>query len=285
VGGLAVLKRYSANCHEVTKSIKYGETWHTLQISDVHFDSPKCDRILLTKHLKEAETLGAFVVINGDLLDVMGAKKDPRSNYSGIRPEYKVDQYLDSVIEDCIEYLAKFKLSYLINRGNHETNILKRMHTDPTERIVQGLKGKGVNCDSGGYSGWIRWKFDGASRLSKLQHYHHGYGGNAPRSKGVLGIDIDMKKFPDADIITRGHDHNKWYVPQRVQRISNKMAVSIEEVHNLRTGSYKELGDGFGGWAIEKGFDHPSLGGWWVSFKHHQQNRVHRMDIQVREAR
>jgi hypothetical protein len=31
----------------------------------------------------------------------------------------------------------------------------------------------------------------------------------------------------------------------------------------LRCGSYKQLGDGYSGWEVEKGFAQPRNGGWW----------------------
>ncbi|HMA78377.1 MAG TPA: metallophosphoesterase, partial [Candidatus Paceibacterota bacterium] len=126
-----------------------------LQISDVHYDSTKCDRKLLDKHIKDCDV----AVINGDWFDLMGGKYDPRSTYGMIRPEYKNCNYLDRVIEDSYEYLKKFDIPIFIGRGNHETNILKRLHTDPTDRLVQLLKSAGCNVVSGGYSGWIVYHF------------------------------------------------------------------------------------------------------------------------------
>lgn len=262
----------------------------TLQLSDVHYDSHKCDRELLTKHLKEAEKRKAFVFINGDFFDLMGGKYDPRSTYGMIRPEYKDCNYLDKVIEDGADYLSKFKVTYFIGEGNHESNIRKRLHTDPLSRLVQLLKSKGVTVERGDYTGYIVYRIeDGTRRTNTVQHYHHGYGGNAPRSKGVLNVDINIKRNPDADIITRGHDHNKWYVPQVVQRISGsypKHVVEDKRIHVLQTGSYKMLGTK--GWAVEKGFDRPVLGGWWVTITQRQtkQEGMNRTinDIQVVEA-
>ncbi len=99
-----------------------------------------------------------------------------------------------------------------------------------------------------------------------LVHYHHGYGGNAKRSKGVLNNDLDLAQFPDADFIVRGHDHNKWYHPVTVDRINQKMKLEQRTRYMMRLGSYKKLGDRFAGWATEKGFNTPTLGGWWVRF-------------------
>lgn len=260
-----MLKQYSRNVHGFECNVSK-QPQHVLQISDVHFDSVKCDRELLTKHLKQAASKNALVFINGDFFDLMGGKYDPRSSYSDIRPEYMNINYLDAVIEDAIQYLKKFKTTYFIGRGNHETNISKRMHTDPIDRLIQGIRGDGIEAMSGGYSGWMvyRCKFNTNAQTTIRQHYHHGSGGHAPRSKGILSADIDQMKFPDADIITRGHDHNKFHLPRNVVRLDQRCQVKMKTVHHLRTGSYKKLGDGFAGWAVEKGFDQPRLGGWWM---------------------
>jgi hypothetical protein len=256
----------SRTVHVFNAKISAKKPLHVLQISDVHYDSVKCDRELLTKHLKQAEKLNALVFINGDLFDLMGGKYDPRSSYSDIRPEYKSINYLDAVIKDAAEYFSKFDLTYFIGRGNHETNISKRLHTDPTDRLAELLRYNGKTVATGGYSGWFVYKItSGNTRQSIVQHYHHGSGGNAPRSKGILSADLDQKKFPDADILTRGHDHQKWHLPQTVQRLKANYKPVDKSVHHLRTGSYKKLGDGFAGWAVEKGFDRPRLGGWWMT--------------------
>jgi hypothetical protein len=246
-----------------------GKELPILQLSDVHFDSMKCDRELLTKHLKQAEKKKAFVFINGDFFDVMQGKYDPRRTYEGIRPEYVGGNYLDLVLEDAVKYLSKFDLTYFIGEGNHESNIRERMSTDLIDRLIMGLKHEGVNCERGKYKGWIiyRMKYTGKCVVIK-QHFHHGSGGNAPRSKGILNADINIKKYPDADILTRGHDHNKWYLPQVVERLKGRFPNFRREkrkVHVLQTGSYKKLGDA--GWAVEKGFSEPVLGGWWTTIK------------------
>ena len=149
-------------------------------------------------------------------------------------------------------------------QGNHETNVRRRQHTDPSARLVHGLKQMGSPIELGGYSGWVRWQYQRYNeKRSWLMHYHHGYGGNAPRSKGVLSADIDTAKFPDADIILRGHDHQKWHLPMSAERMSRQMRRQERAIHHLRCGSYKMLGDGYKGWETEKGFARPRLGGWW----------------------
>jgi hypothetical protein len=256
-----------------------------LFISDVHYDSTKCDRELLTKHLDEARKRGAKVFVFGDWFDLMQGKYDPRGNYSDLRPEYKSITYLDDVIEDSAKYLQEYKHQIVfIGRGNHETNIEKRLHTSPLDRLAAIHNQNGGNIVVGGYSGWLMChiKSGDSSKAMSAVHFHHGYGGNAPRSKGVLGVDIDQMQFPDASVIVRGHTHQKWHVPVVVDRISERGNAYQQRVHHLRTGSYKMLGDRFAGWAVEKNFNTPTLGGWWLTAKRNRSN--HTIDWKVEEA-
>lgn len=256
--------RVNKDVIKLERKMKNADVWWTLQISDVHFDSQKCDRELLTKHLKEAEKRNATVVINGDFFDVMGIKSDPRSSYSDIRKEYLHTNYLDVVVEDAISYLRKFKVDYVIGRGNHESNIYRRQQTDVTQRLVDGLKPT-HNVIDFHYSNWVLYKMVANDKVTKIikHHLHHGAGGNAKRSKGVLNADINLMQFPDADIITRGHDHNKWYLPVTVQKLDQKQNLVATKIHLLQTGSYK-MKSQTSGWEVEKGFNEPTLGGWWL---------------------
>lgn len=262
------IQNHARNVHSVLRSIVSGERVYTLFLSDVHFDSTKCDRERLTAHLELARERSAAIFLNGDWLDCMGGKYDPRNTLpGGLRPEYRGQDYFDLVVNDSVEFLTPYAdLLTVYVQGNHETNVRKRQHTDVSKRLVDGLKRAGSGIELGGYAGWLRWQFArNTERKSYMMHYHHGYGGAAPRSKGVLGVDIDAARYPDADILLRGHDHNKWYVPMTVERLTRAMERQLSTTHHIRCGSYKQLGDGYSGWETEKGFGQPRLGGWfWV---------------------
>lgn len=254
-----------------------------LFISDVHFDSVKCDRELLFRHLDQARELGAGVFIFGDLFDLMQGRWDPRGSYADLRPEYKKVTYVDEVLSDVGNQLAQYHdVIKFISRGNHETNIEKRMMVSPIDRVAQIINEAGGHVEVGGYAGWlvVQARRGKSARRRYNIHYHHGYGGGAKRSKGVLGIDIDQKDFPDADLIVRGHDHQKWYHPVTIDRINNLMHLEQRTVHHMRLGSYKKLGDRFAGWATEKNFSTPRLGGWWARLTESRDNYV----WEVREA-
>ena len=147
------------NIHLAEIDLTEKRTKDFLLISDVHFDSVKCDRSLLFRHLDQAMELGADVYIFGDLFDLMQGRWDPRGNYSELRPEYKSIVYVDEVISDVAEKLTKYAPCIkLLGRGNHETNIEKRMMVSPLDRVAQILNQAGGQCAVGGYSGWVVFK-------------------------------------------------------------------------------------------------------------------------------
>lgn len=253
----------------------------TLQLSDVHYDSKECDRELLDKHLKEAEKIGALVFINGDWFDLMQGKKDPRGSYTSLRPEYKAANYLDLVIQESADYLSQFNLQFIIGRGNHETNITERMHHDPIASLAMLMRNKGRNVIDVGYDGYICYRLNMNTMISSvLQYFHHGYGGAAPRSKGVLNADLNQAAYPDADIYTTGHTHNKTYLPLIAERVSKSTgAIKTSLCHHIQTGSYKQLSDM--GWAKEKGFKATPMGGWWMDLKMRQKRIDGRHTAQI----
>ena len=264
---MAILTQHGPRQFREERILKPNEvTTVGLLLSDVHFDSTKCDRDMLKDHLDKALALKASVYIFGDWFDLMQGMYDPRRSYSSLRPEYKSITYLDDVINDAVEFLEPYKeVLAMVGRGNHETNIEKRLSTSPIDRLV-GALGGGIMA--GPYSGWVQLVYsrnanNHGGRHQRMLHFHHGYGGNAPRSKGVLNVDLDQKEWPDADVIVSGHTHQKWHVPISVERITDRLNTYEDTVHHLKLGSYKKL-DRFAGWEVEKGFQQPRLGGWWM---------------------
>lgn len=277
------LTRKSRTVHAIDVNVpSRGSSQEFLFISDIHYDSVKCDRSLLHRHLDEAQSIGAGVFIFGDLFDLMQGRFDPRGNYADLRPEYKSCTYVDEVIQDVGERLSKYAdVIKFISKGNHETNIEKRMMVSPIDRVAQIINANGGHVEVGGYAGWLVVQAKRAKSCKRFNiHYHHGYGGGAKRSKGILGADIDQKDFPDADIIVRGHDHQKWHLPVSIDRINHNCNLEQRTVHHLRLGSYKMLGDRYAGWATEKNFSTPRLGGWWARM----QQRKDTFIWEVREA-
>lgn len=243
-----------------------------LIVSDIHFDSLKCDHESLKHHFDQIKAKDGQIIIAGDLLDVMGTYRDPRSKPQEINPVYyqKGRSYLDLVVEDIVEFLKPYKDNILlISEGNHESNIKRRHDTDVLERIVWSLnQSEGSKVYKGQYAGWIHFQIrrkGSKTTQSFTLNYHHGKGGNAKRSKGILYSQLDAMEHPDADMIVSGHDHNKIYDPSNVRRrICTRTGRTYHDtVHWLKTGSYKRSSD-YEGWEVQKGFMPKRMGGWFV---------------------
>jgi len=238
-----------------------------LLISDVHFDSLKCDRESLKAHMEQIKKENGKILIIGDLFDVMGTFQDPRSKPDQVRREYyqKGRSYLDLVIEDAYEFLKPYRENLaLIGYGNHETNIMKRHDTDPIDRLIFLLNMEGHNVAKGAYQGFftvIMRRPSSTSMTSFKIAYHHGFGG-AQRSKGVLNSQLMARNFPDADLIISGHDHNKIYDPSNVCiRLNKNLEPYQTTQHWVKLGSYKKSSTDMG-YEVEKGYNPSRTGGW-----------------------
>ncbi len=260
-------KQISENVHFFTTNEHRIELFFA---SDLHFDSKYSQRELLKKHLKHIQSKNGYAFFFGDEFDVMGTYRDPRSKAADIRPEYISSKrsYLDLVIEDAYEFFKPFKDTIaFMSYGNHETSILRNHDTDPLQRLVGLLNSSGAKIQLGGYSGYIKFIFQ-SNRVnvanSKLA-YHHGKGGNAQRSKGILWSQIDTMLYSDADIIVSGHDHNKLHDPSNVvYYLTERGLIKHKSVDWLKLGSYKrnDTSPGIGGWEVEKGFLPKKMGGY-----------------------
>jgi len=253
--------------------------------SDVHYDSLKCDRKSFKAHLDHIKAIDGKVLIVGDLFDVMGCYKDPRSKSADIDPRYIVRDrsYLDVVLDDVYEFLKPYRENILmVSYGNHETAILRHRDTDITDRLVYLLnQDSEFKTQKGAYAGWVYLKlYPNIKNSRKLATfriaYHHGKGGNAKRSKGILYSQLDAMEYPDANLIVSGHDHNKIYDPSNVRRrmaYQKSIYTYKDTVHWLKTGSYKKSADDFG-WEVEKGFTPKRLGGWFVKLRQSRRSFV-----------
>ena len=87
-----MLEKLSKNVHKLYLKNEYNEV---AVLSDLHWDNPKCDRVLLKKHLDYCLANNIYVVITGDLFCLMQGRGDNRRNKSDILPEHNNYKYLD----------------------------------------------------------------------------------------------------------------------------------------------------------------------------------------------
>ena len=230
-------------------------------MSDLHLDSPSCDRGTLTKHLKDAETIGAPVSIAGDIFDAMQSHNDPRRRHEELKAKYKCSNYLDAIVEDAIAFLGSFKVDYLIGLGNHETVILTKLNTNLNDRLTKGLQREGRLAVAMGYAGYIRVRFsykNGQSRAMKVTYFHHGTGGNAPVTRGMIQTNRQAVFLGDADLVHNGHNHQEYSTAIPRERLANNGKVFNDVVWFIRTPGYKTGGLAAGeafGYGLER---HPA---------------------------
>jgi hypothetical protein len=247
------------------------EQWILLQ-SDVHWDNPKCDWDLLTKHWQQAKERNAPILDNGDFFCAMQGKWDKRANKDDLRPEHQTATYLDSLVSTAANALKPYQhLLTLRGFGNHETAIIKRHETNLTERLVERLKVQGASqVATGGYTGFIVIDVDIRGRRFPIKlFYHHGWGGGGPVTKGTIQANR-MAAFVDADLVWSGHTHDEWKVPYARLRLNNECTrvEHTRQVH-FRTPGYKEeFGDGRGGWHVERGGPPKPTGAAWLHIRH-----------------
>lgn len=244
------------------------EQWILLS-SDRHHDSVRCNRELELRHLKLAKERKAAIIDVGDLFDVMQGKFDPRRSYSGLRPEYKVDTYLDEIVRDAAEFYKPYAHNFLLfGRGNHDQGIIKNNGVDLISNLVYALNSQtGSHIYAGGYGGWVRFQFTIQKTVSKSLNlkYFHGAGGGGPVTRGVIQTNRQAVYLPDADIVVNGHTHNSFIVPIARERLSDRGVVVQDTSWYLRTPTYaNDYGNGTGGWHVERWGEPKSMGAVWL---------------------
>ena len=250
------------------KTNKRNESFLFSLISDAHIDNKHSDRALLKKHLDEAVKKNAIILINGDTLDVMQGKKDPRSSKSDLREELKGSNYLDRVVDYAFEFLKPYaKHIGIIAKGNHETSINNHLETDLLKRLVDKLnKETGSNIVLGGYKNWYLVHLQMGNFAYKYKIFmHHGYGGAAPVTKGKIQHSRIAEYIEGADVVWMGHTHTDYEHVRTIEAVNNANKMVSKNILELRTSTYKE--EYFGvdtGWHIERGAGPKSLGGRWL---------------------
>lgn len=256
-----------------------GKNQTFLLISDVHFDSVYCERKLLKETLDEALEKDAIVLFNGDFFDLMQGKNDRRGSKSNIRKEYLGDNYFDLVIQDAYDFLKPYaKIIAIMADGNHETAITKHNETNPLDRLCYILrKEAGSPVEHTGYQSWVavRLKLDKDTYQSFIIKMHHGAGGNARVTKGVIEHNRMSTYVHGADLIWLAHTHTQYAMHSTTERISRNgdWKVMLDKVYHIRTGCWKQEYKE-GGWSVEKGFSPSEIGGYWMELEAKREQRT-----------
>lgn len=246
------------------------EQWVLLQ-SDIHFDNPKCDRLLLKRHLDQAVERNAMVFRLGDQLDLMGGKYDPRRSKDLTMDRYNSGDYLRAVMEDYAEFHIPYADRIVYEGlGNHEMSVEDHLEFpvlhDTCTRM--GLKA-GCTVAAGGYTNWTRFYLwsGGDIRRSLTMWQTHGYGGGGPVTKDVIQTARQSDFLQDVQIVCSGHTHDAWSFTRPSVRLRENMTVEHGSTLFVKCPTYKQAwGDGERSWEVLKGHPPKPLGGMWLRF-------------------
>lgn len=266
------VERQSANVHTVkiqTPSTKGFEQWFLCR-SDAHHDSAKCDRKLEKKHLDQALERGAGILDWGDTFDVMQSPADKRQSKGDLRPEHKVPDYFNAVVETASEeYLPYARNWILFGEGNHESAVKAKMGIDLLSNLTMLLNYKAkANVQVGGYAGYVRFQFlRGSARItSRIAKYHHGSGGGGPVTGGIIQAQRLSNFVTNADYVFQGHYHESWHRVFMKEELGQHGVIYRPQYH-LCAGGYKnDYHDGVGGWSVERGHPPKPRGAVWLRF-------------------
>ena len=135
--------------------IKINEFREFLLCSDVHFDSPHCDRDMFKRHLDLAKEKNAKVLIFGDFFDLMETRNDNRRSNTILSQHIGTD-YTQKVINEAIDFLMPYKDNLLMfSDGNHETAVKKHLGVDVLTWLVGALNKEGAKIAKMPYAGYV----------------------------------------------------------------------------------------------------------------------------------
>lgn len=230
--------------------IKAGQPTKLGLFSDIHWDSPDCDRTTLTQHFDYCLLDHRYILINGDFFDAILLKDTKRAVPHNT--EHR-DNQLNVKLEEAAHFLTPYKENILfMGRGNHEASVLKYNGLDLLQMLTTLLNaGEKHQIKYGNYANFIRINWLNNSKRSVL-HYdifaHHGAGGAAPVTKGMIDFNR-LATGVNADLIWIGHKHNAvvdystpvMYVDQNGQVIlKNRQVIQTPSYQKGRTIDYNE---------------------------------------------
>ncbi len=228
-----------------------GETHWLFLCSDLHLETPECDRARLKADLEDARKVGAGILVNGDVFDSIWPG-DKRFTPSVLRKELRgKDDMAQAIVDDGKKVLGPYAdLIRVIGNGNHERAIHRRRSCDPIAMLIKDLnwdlerQGSPHRIRHGGISGYMLTSFRFPAKegwsTSGMAHrllYFHGSGGESPVTKGLININRIAANF-DYDLMTFGHKHNRVFVDDTCLYVTKSGRIAHRQRVSCLTGSY-----------------------------------------------
>lgn len=183
---------------------------------DPHIDHPGHARELLIADLEDCKARGDIGIVMGDVWSMI--LPQDRKRFNSGRYGEKVDAIINRKLDEAEELFAPYADCIdVMMVGNHETAVIKHHAVDPVALLIDRLnrvKKKGAleseRIAHGGYTCWVQMQFMTGQRgsLSNTMWLHHGAGGAAPVTKGMIdGNRIKQGRMADVYAIAHKHTH------------------------------------------------------------------------------
>lgn len=182
--------------------------------------------------------------INGDVFDLILPSDLKRFDLDamdraliqqGVKP-------IDAAIDLAYEFLKPYAhLIEFIGIGNHEAHVAKRHHIDVMSILLYRLNQlPNVDIKPGGWCGyWNIHLLRSTKKTTWTMYRHHGAGGAAPVTKGIIDFQRMLAWLGDVDGVWIGHKHNKFVdLATKMHYYGQHNKSSTKQVTCVMTGSY-----------------------------------------------
>jgi len=199
--------------------------------SDIHGDSPNHDEKRWKEDTESLVNANGRLLYNGDIFDAI--MPTDRKRYSRghdmMTQDAQVNERVDFMVDKFAPY-ADF-VDY-VGYGNHEVTIVKYNNVDALAMFVRDLNKirnpKLPPILRGGYCGFVYLHFhrNGESVKRHVIYRTHGVGGNAPVTKGIIGLNRLYGTY-NADTYWIGHSHTSVLDP------ASQWAIGVSSQGNM----------------------------------------------------
>lgn len=241
--------------------------------SDDHYGGEDFDMPSWKRYHNEAADRNAIIFKIGDQIGAI-VPGDPRFTFETLIPELRVDNMIN-VLQDKQFEMWKPYADHIggMGIGNHEAMFIKYHKINPLLPVIEKLNNvrskKLKPIAYLDYCGFIRITYEnkaGGGRRPYIIAYHHGVGGNAPVTLGIVKAQHMVSGLENTDLLAIGHVHknlsirapNRLYLSKRGKIMNKEMRIVITGTHQR---SLKETGNSNLKWSEAMGYFAAPFGG------------------------
>ena len=213
-------------------------------LSDLHFGASSMCKSVLKYDFERMANADCRIAINGDVFDFILPSDLKRFDLDALDRELLQHgvKPIDAAIDMAYEFIKPYAhLIEFIGIGNHEAHVSKRHHIDVMSILLYRLNQlPNVDIKPGGWCGFwnISLRRQGQG-TSYTMYRHHGAGGSAQMTLGILEFQRMMIWLGDIDGIWLGHKHNRFSVDGTKTSYSpERNETKTKKVDFMMTGSY-----------------------------------------------